>query len=263
MFPKRSLFGIEIDAVGMRDAVLQLRKWIDDDVKNRRCRYVVTPNVDHTVLLTGNQPLQESYRHADLILADGHPIVWASRILRRPLPERVPGSELVPKLFDSYQQAGHLRVFLLGAAEGVAAKAAAKMKQQWPNVETVGVYSPPPGFEHDADETNYILGRIALSRPDALVIGLGAPKQEIWVHQNIDQVQARVALCVGATIDFLAGEKKRAPVWMQRAGMEWLHRMLSEPRRLVHRYAKDAVVFPQIVCRQFLAQCGWPSRLCP
>jgi N-acetylglucosaminyldiphosphoundecaprenol N-acetyl-beta-D-mannosaminyltransferase len=115
------------------------------------------------------------------------------------------------------------------------------------------------GFEHDADETNTILGRIALTRPDVVVVGLGAPKQEIWVHQNINQMQARVALCVGATIDFLAGEKKRAPVWMQRVGMEWLHRMLSEPRRLVYRYAKDAVVFPRIVCRQLFAQWGWSS----
>ncbi len=255
MTQKRTLFGIQIDAIGMLDAVQQLRTWVlDARPENERCRYVVTPNVDHTVQLTENQQLRESYRHADLVLADGHPIVWASRFLRRPLPERVPGSELVPKLFDSYHSGGRLRVFLLGAAEGVATTAAANMKNRWPNVETVGVYSPPMGFEKDADETNFILGRIALMRPDVLVVGLGAPKQEIWVHQNIEQINARVALCVGATIDFLAGKKKRAPVWMQRTGIEWLHRMMSEPKRLVSRYAKDAIVFPQLVCRQMFSQ---------
>ncbi len=257
---KQNLFGIDIDAVRMNDAVQCLRKWIfnfdKDEEGSQRCRYVVTPNVDHTVLLTENTKLQDSYESADLILADGHPLIWASRLLRRPLPERVPGSELVPKLFDSYKKSGRLRVFLLGAAEGVAAQAAANMKKEWRNVETVGVYSPPMGFEKDPEETNYILGRIKLVKPDVLVVGLGAPKQEIWVHENIDQIDSKVALCVGATIDFLAGEKKRAPVWMQKSGVEWLHRMLSEPKRLVKRYAKDAMIFPGIVFRQWKSQQG-------
>ncbi|MEM9410736.1 MAG: WecB/TagA/CpsF family glycosyltransferase [Planctomycetota bacterium] len=250
---KQPLFGIEIDAVRMPEAIAKLRKWIFDPV-DFRCRFVVTPNVDHTVLLTENTQLQRAYEDADMILADGHPIVWASKLLRRPLPERVPGSELVPKLFDSYGRAGKLRVFLLGAKPGVAAFAAEKMKQQWPNVETVGVYSPPLGFEDDPNETDYILGRMILAKPDVVVVGLGAPKQEIWIHQNIDHIPAKVAFCVGATIDFLAGQKKRAPVWMQKSGIEWLHRMLSEPKRLISRYAKDAIQFPQIVFRQWLTQ---------
>ena len=255
MSQKQNLFGIEIDAVRMPEAVQRLRKWISDK-DDQPCRFVVTPNVDHTVLLTENEKLQAAYESANLILADGHPIIWASKLLRRPLPERVPGSELVPKLFDSYKKAGSLKVFLLGAAEGVAVRAAENMKQQWRNVETVGVYSPPMGFEKDEDETNYILGRIVLTRPDVVVVGLGAPKQEIWVHQNINQIDASVALCVGATIDFLAGEKHRAPVWMQRSGIEWLHRMASEPKRLAARYAKDAWIFPRIVFRQWMSQLG-------
>ena len=240
----------------MQDAVKYLRKWVVEDRPETGCRYVVTPNVDHTVLLSENEALKAAYDDAHMILADGHPIVWASKLLRRPLPERVPGSELVPELFDSYTRSGKLKVFLLGAAEGVAAQAAIRIKQKWSNVETVGVYSPPMGFEKDADETSYILGRIALTRPDVVVVGLGAPKQEIWVHQNAERIKAKVALCVGATIDFLAGEKKRAPVWMQRSGVEWLHRMLSEPKRLVKRYARDAVIFPQLFIRQMFSQWG-------
>ena len=248
---KRELFGIQIDALNMREAVATLRDWISESSK---CRYVVTPNVDHAVLLQEHDGLRQSYRDAGLILADGHPIVWASRLLRQPLPERVPGSELVPKLFDSFDQTADaasephkLRVFLLGAGVGVAARAAKRMQKTWRNVETVGIYSPPMGFENDADESNFILGRIALSRPDVVIVGLGAPKQEVWVHRYRDQIQAPVALCVGATIDFLAGEKRRAPVWMQQTGIEWLHRMCSEPKRLVRRYAKDAWIFPQLV----------------
>ncbi len=243
----------------MQEAVLVLRTWISE---SRKCRYVVTPNVDHAVLLQEHAGLRQSYRDAGLILADGHPIVWASRLLHQPLPERVPGSELVPKLFDSYEvptelgtDSPKLRVFLLGAGVGIAAQAAKRMQQTWRNVETAGVYSPPLGFENDADESNYILGRIALCRPDVVIVGLGAPKQEVWVHRYREQIQAPVALCVGATIDFLAGEKRRAPVWMQRTGIEWLHRMCSEPKRLVRRYAKDAWVFPQLVwCQMFRSQ---------
>jgi N-acetylglucosaminyldiphosphoundecaprenol N-acetyl-beta-D-mannosaminyltransferase len=249
---KHDLFGANIDAIRMGEAVTHLRQWIAEP--SSRCRYVVTPNVDHAVMLREHEGMRQSYGEADLILADGAPIVWASRLLQKPLPERVPGSELVPALFDSFNSSGanqrKLRVFLLGAAVGVADRAARNMKRQWPNVETVGVYSPPMGFETDPDESNYVLGRIALCRPDVVVVGLGAPKQELWVHQNRDQITAKVALCVGATIDFLAGEKRRAPVWMRRAGIEWLHRMCSDPKRLVKRYAKDAWVFPQLVWQQ-------------
>lgn len=251
----QKLFGIRIDAINMSQAVDRLCQWLDRP--SGKCHYVVTPNVDHTILLTENRMFQDAYRDADLILPDGHPIVWASRLLRKPLPERVPGSELVPQLFTVCNKRGcsrtkmrKLRVFLLGAGMGVAARAARNMKQAWPNVETVGVYSPPVGFEKDAEETSYILGRIALTRPDVVIVGLGAPKQEIWVHQNRNQIQAKVALCVGATIDFLAGEKQRAPLWMQKIGFEWFHRMCSEPQRLVKRYAKDAWVFPQLVWKQ-------------
>lgn len=250
---QEELFGIKIDSVCMEQAVDRVQGWVEasDVPVEGECKYVVTPNVDHTVLLSENELLQAAYSDASLILADGHPIVWASRLLRKPLPERVPGSELVPKIFERYNNNQKpLRVFLLGAAEGVGARAAERMKQQWPHVETVGVYSPPMGFEKDPVETDIILDRIAESKPDVVVIGLGAPKQEIWMHANRDRMVAKSAFCVGATIDFLAGEKKRAPVWMQKFGIEWLHRMLSEPKRLVKRYAKDAWIFPQLVFRQ-------------
>ena len=112
---QRHLFGIQIDAVNMQQAVQRLRQWVENDTP-KTCQYVVTPNVDHTVLLQENEQFRDAYRQAGLILADGHPIVWASRLLRQPLPERVPGSELVPQLFEDFNRSGKLRVFLLGAA---------------------------------------------------------------------------------------------------------------------------------------------------
>jgi N-acetylglucosaminyldiphosphoundecaprenol N-acetyl-beta-D-mannosaminyltransferase len=257
------LFGIEIDPLTMTQAVARIHDWVAEAPSESElppCRLVVTPNVDHIVQLQSNEGLQQAYRQAGLVLADGWPVVTASRWLGRPLPERVPGSDLVPELFRAAQarydacSAGSpslLRVYLLGAAPGVADRAAAKIQQQWPAVEVVGTYSPPLGFEKSAAECEEILRRIAAARPEVLVLGLGAPKQELWAAKHQARLAARVALCVGATIDFLAGEKRRAPHWVQVVKMEWLHRLLSEPKRLAKRYWHDACVFPQLVWAEF------------
>lgn len=256
--PQQHLFGISIDALSLTQAVEHLRRVIGEPAFS--CRYVVTPNVDHTVLLQTHQELRDAYADADLILADGHPLVWVSRLLGRRLPERVAGSDLVPSLFSAIPSDQTLRIFLLGAGPGVARRAALNIAKRWPNVETVGIDSPPLGFEKNPAENARILAQIELARPDVLILGLGAPKQECWIHQHRTAVVAKTALCVGATIDFLAGEKKRAPRWMQRVGLEWFYRMCREPRRLVKRYVKDAWIFPQLVWRQWLLQRKSPSR---
>jgi len=245
------LFGFAVDVVRMRHAVRRLQRWIARPAD--RCRYVVTPNTDHAVMLQYRGDLAAAYADADLVLADGWPVVAASRLLGRPLPERVTGSDLVPALLRAALPDRPLRVFLLGAAPGVAVRAARNVHATYGNVEVVDTYSPPLGFEHDTAENQRILNRIAHADADVLVVGLGAPKQELWVHAHREQINARVALCVGATIDFLAGAKSRAPRWMQRTGLEWLHRVASEPRRLLARYARDAWIFPQLVWRQWRA----------
>lgn len=247
--PRVRLFDIEIDRLTMREAVGRLVDWVS--IAARPCRYVVTPNVDHAVLFQTQPALREAYADAAMTLADGMPVVWASRLLRRPLPERVTGSDLVPALFGAATAERPLRVFLLGAMPGVGDRAARNIAERWKHVSVVGVYSPPLGFERNDAENDKILALIAEARPDVLVVGFGAPKQELWVHAQQGRIDASVALCAGATIDFLAGEKRRAPVWMRRLGVEWLHRCLSEPRRLLKRYVRDAVVFPQLVWREW------------
>jgi len=252
------MFGVEIDPLRMDQAVAQIRAWVADSAG--RCRYVVTPNVDHVVMLQHHEGLRSAYRDAGMVLADGTPVLWSSRLLQGAagrLPERVAGSDLVPALLSvtgGESAGGGLRVYLLGAAPGVADRAAANIRQRWPGVEVVGTYSPPVGFERDAAENEAILKRIAAARPDVLIVGLGAPKQELWVHEHRQRIAAKVALCVGATIDFLAGERKRAPMWMRDAGLEWLYRVLLEPRRLAARYAKDALIFPRLVAREWWRQ---------
>jgi N-acetylglucosaminyldiphosphoundecaprenol N-acetyl-beta-D-mannosaminyltransferase len=239
------LFGIEIDRLTLSDAVARLSGWLAESP--RPCRYVVTPNVDHAVLVQHHAGLRAAYQEASLVVADGMPVVWASRWLHRPLPERVTGSDLVPALYASASAERPLRTYLLGAMPGVAERAAKNITQRWPSVEVVGTYSPPFGFERDAGENERILQKIAAVRPDVLIVGVGAPKQELWVHAHRDRIDASLAICAGATIDFLAGEKRRAPNWMRRTGLEWLHRCATEPRRLLKRYARDAVVFPGLL----------------
>ena len=243
------LFGVQIDPLRMDQAVGQVLAWIA--CPDGRCRYVVTPNVDHVVLLQHHQALRAAYDGAGLILADGAPVIWSSRLLGKPLPGRVAGSDLVPALFDAADADRPIRTYLLGALPGVAERAAENIHRRWPGVKVIGTYSPPLGFERQEAENETILSRIEIASPDLLIVGLGAPKQELWVHQHRERLQARVALCVGATIDFLAGEKRRAPRWMQVAGLEWMHRVASEPRRLAARYARDAWIFPQLVLREW------------
>ena len=246
------LFGVEIDPLRMDQAVAQIFAWVE--AATGRCQFVVTPNVDHVVMLRHQDGLRAAYQDAGMVLVDGAPVLWSSRLLRRPLPERVAGSDLVPALFSAATAQRRLRVYLLGAGPGVADRAAANIRRQWPEVQVVGTYSPPLGFERDDTENAAILDRIAAARPDVLIVGLGAPKQELWVHRHRSRLAAKVALCVGATIDFLAGERSRAPVWMRDVGLEWLYRVASEPRRLTVRYAKDAWVFPQLLAREWWRQ---------
>ena len=148
------LFGMDIDPVRMPEAVAQVLAWIDQD--DDPCRYAVTPNVDHAVLFQEHAGLRQAYAEASLVLADGAPVVLASRLLGRPLPERVAGSDLVPKVFDAAAAGsdarGRLKVYLLGGMPGVAERAAANIESKWPHVEVVGTASPPLGFERDREQ---------------------------------------------------------------------------------------------------------------
>lgn len=243
-----SLFGAHIAPLTMSEAVERILLWTR---RRERCRYVVTPNVDHCVMLAEQESFRRTYDAASLVLADGFPVVLASRLFGKPLPERVTGADLVPALFSAATAGQPVSVYLLGAMPGVGQEAARRIKETWPHVRVVGTYSPPLGFEKDEVENRAIIGRINAACPDLLVLGLGAPKQELWIHANAARLDARVALCVGATIDFLAGNKARAPKWMGRCGLEWIHRVATEPRRLAKRYLRDAIQFPKLVWREW------------
>ena len=231
---------------------LDLNSAVDKLINAARggCSYVVTPNSDHLVMLETNAAFRQVYAGAFLTLADGMPIVWASRLLGKPLKERVTGADLLPRLCERAAKE-QLKVFLLGAGPGVALEAKNNLETQYPGLEIVDVYSPPWGFEKDEKENDHIIHRIQASGADIIFVGLGAPKQELWIHQNIHRFERGLFLGVGAAIDFCANRVSRAPMWMQRAGIEWTYRLIQEPRRLAKRYAKDTYVL-SIILRQYI-----------
>ena len=148
------------------------------------------------------------------------------------------GSDLFPKVCDLASKNGY-KVFLLGAAEGVADKAAKKLMKKYNGLEVVGTYSPSYGFEKNEDEIEKIIDIINTEKPDILAVGLGAPKQEKFLYRYKDKLNVPVSLAIGASIDFEAGNVDRAPIWMQNIGLEWFYRLIKEPKRMFKRYLID------------------------
>jgi N-acetylglucosaminyldiphosphoundecaprenol N-acetyl-beta-D-mannosaminyltransferase len=249
--PRVQLFGIEIDPITMQEAVGRSLAWMREPYF--KCHVIVTPNLDHVVRLQHDGGMRGAYAQAALVVADGWPVVAASRWLGCPLPERVAGSDFVPALLAAGRGEG-MSVFLLGAMPGVAQVAAARIQREWPGVRIAGTHSPPLGFEKDEEACQEILQQLDAARPDFLVVGLGCPKQELWLARYASQLPCKVAIAAGATIDFLAGKQVRAPRWMQQTNLEWAYRLLRDPRRLAHRYWTDAVRFPAIFFRELAAR---------
>ena len=204
--------------------------------------WVVTPNLDILRQFTTDRESRELILAATHRIADGLPIVWASRLAGTPLPERVPGSDLVLSLPRAAATAG-LPVFLLGGNPGTAAAAAERLEALCPDLEEVGSYCPPFGFEHDPAELERIRQALRDARPALVLVGLGFPKQEQLIRSLRSEFPATWFVGVGISLSFLAEEQPRAPVALQRLGLEWLHRLLHEPRRLFRRYVVHGIPF--------------------
>lgn len=224
----------EIDNITMEEALKAIEKLIGQN-KNA---YVVTPNVDHIVKLETDAEFQQVYKNADLILVDGKPLLWFAKWYKTPIVEKISGSDLFPKVCEMAAKKKYT-MFFLGAAEGVAAKAAENLKRKYSGLQVVGTYSPPLGFEKSQDEVTKIIRVVNEAAPDILIVGLGAPKQEKFVFKYREKLQVPISLGLGASIDFEAGNVKRAPKWMSNVGLEWLYRLIKEPRRMFKRYIVD------------------------
>ena len=175
--------------------------------------------------------------NADRVFCDGQPLVWFSKLLRDPLPERVAGSDLVPKLLERCARKGQ-SVFFFGSDEKTLGNLRSEVSRRFPGLRIAGAISPPMGSIDSWDNEDYVR-TIREARPDVLLVALGFPKQDVWIDRFRDALDVPLSIGIGASLDFIAGKQKRAPRWMQRCGLEWSWRLLSDPRRLCGRYARN------------------------
>lgn len=231
-----------IDAITFAEALERIAAL----VAARQAAAVFTPNVDHVVTAEDDPAFRDAYAAASLSLPDGQALVWAARLLGTPVPEKVSGSDLVLPLLRRAASAGW-RVYLLGGAEGAAEAARARVEREL-GVEIAGVDAPRIAAGGGEGEPA-VLARLRRARPDLVLVGLGSPKQERFIHRSLAGIGPAVAVGVGASIDFLAGRVRRAPQWISRAGLEWLFRLGLEPRRLAHRYLVKDPRFLAVLAR--------------
>lgn len=229
--------GIPVDAVEVDGAV----HYLTGAIKRKDRMQVCTVNLDFLVSARQDEEVRRILQQAELNLADGAPLLWLSRLTGQALPARAAGADLIPRLMSMAAQSGW-RVFLLGGEGGVAAAAATELVRRHPSLQIAGVHEPPRSRLADMDDAE-ILGKLAAADADILLVALGHPKQEKWIHRNRDVLPVPVSIGVGCTLDLIAGRRSRAPTRMQSHGLEWLYRLTHEPRRLGGRYARDGLVF--------------------
>ena len=204
--------------------------------------WVATPNVDICRLATRHRDLANLLSSASLMVPDGMPLVWATRLRGDPLPERVTGSSLIYSLTKAAAQHDQ-SIYLLGGAPGVAQQAAEVLGKRYPGLVVAGTDAPVLGVPGQPDDVSAIRDRIAAAQPDIVFVGLGFPKQERLIAQLAPDFPSTWFICCGAAITFAAGAQRRAPDWMQRSGLEWAYRLFREPRRLVRRYLIEDLPF--------------------
>ncbi|HEY9853033.1 MAG TPA: WecB/TagA/CpsF family glycosyltransferase [Leptolyngbyaceae cyanobacterium] len=214
---------------------------------------VFTPNVDHLIKLQKDREFYKIYNNATYKVCDSQIVMYASKFLGTPIQEKISGSDLFPAFYNYYKDDENVKIFLLGAAEGIAKKAQEEINKKVGRQIIVGAYSPSFGFENNEKECQQIIEIIKESGATVLAVGVGAPKQEKWIVKYKDSLpNIKTFLAIGATIDFEAGHKPRAPQWMSKAGIEWLYRLSSEPRRLWKRYLIEDLPFLWLVIKQKL-----------
>ena len=231
--PRRvDIDGLLFDDVTMDEAtarIVELARMRD------RPRFVCTGNLDHLAIAAEDAEFKAAYEAADLVVADGAPVVWLSKLGGTPLKERVAGSDLFWTLGRASAETG-LTLFFLGGMEGAADAAKVELERRYPGTKIIGTYCPPFKTFGTQEEQDKIRDAVQAAKPDILLVAFGAPKQEKWIAKNKERLGVPIAIGVGGSFEMACGMLKRAPVWMQRVGLEWAYRFAQQPRRLFDRY---------------------------
>jgi N-acetylglucosaminyldiphosphoundecaprenol N-acetyl-beta-D-mannosaminyltransferase len=244
---KVDILGCRVNRLDLAGAVLALEELLASGTKHQ----VVCLTVDSIMAARRNPRLRSLYNAVSLALPDGIPVVWASRFLGEAVPGRAAGPDLLLAVSKEAALKGHT-FFLMGGGNGVAERLAEVLCGMCPGLRVVGTYSPPFFAEFPAAVNARIVARINAVKPDVLWVGLGAGKQDLWIAENLPRLDVRVAIGVGAAFDMYGGVTGRAPLWMQRSGLEWFFRFLREPRRLFRRYFIEGPPFIPLVLLQRL-----------
>ena len=222
---------------------------------------LVTPNVDHLVKLQRDREFYGVYQKAEWVVCDSKILYLLSKLLKRPLPEAIPGSSFFTSYYMYHKDDPDCRIFLLGAKEGIAAKAMQRINEKVGRRIVVGAHSPSFGFEKNEKECEELMDIINKTGANVLLVGVGAPKQEKWIMKYRDRMPGvDLFMALGATIDFEAGTLKRAPAIWQKIGMEWLYRCMKEPKRLFKRYFVDDMQFFYYFTKQLLGMYKDPFK---
>jgi N-acetylglucosaminyldiphosphoundecaprenol N-acetyl-beta-D-mannosaminyltransferase len=232
----------EVEVLGLRLARMGFAETVDRVewlIRRGKPAFFITANLHYARLCERDARLGAVNRKAAFLTADGMPLVWASRVLGRPLPERVTGADLVWALCHRAAQKGW-RVFLLGGGPGVAQQAAVVLQARYPGLRIVGVEAPVLEELSPAEHAR-LLERIRKAKPELLFVAFGQPKGELWLAEHLEALGVPAAVQIGAALDFVAGRRRRAPGWIRRIGLEWFWRFLGEPARLGRRYLADGL----------------------
>lgn len=239
---KVNVLNIKILSITQKELLQRLTKGV-----------LITPNVDHLMKLQKDKEFYEVYQQAEWVVCDSKILYLLSKLLKHSLPEAIPGSSFFTAFYQYHKDDLGCKIFLLGAAEGVAVKAMDEINKAIGREIVIGAYSPSYGFETDEQECEELVNIVNKSGANVLLVGVGAPKQEKWIVRYRDQMpNVDIFMALGATIDFEAKTLKRAPIFLQKIGLEWLYRCLKEPKRLFKRYFIDDMQFFYYFAQQLL-----------
>jgi exopolysaccharide biosynthesis WecB/TagA/CpsF family protein len=234
------ILNVEVDNISKQDFLAEFKEGV-----------LITPNVDHLMKLQKDKEFYEIYQKADFITVDSKIVFLALKFLGTPVKEVITGSDFFPSFYNYHKDNENIKIFLLGAMEGVADKAMADINKKIGREIVVGSHSPSFGFEKNEDECEKILDIINATPANVLVVGVGAPKQEKWIYKYKDRLtHIKIHLAIGATIDFEAGNIRRAPKVLQMIAMEWLYRLWKEPKRMWRRYIIEDMPFFKLIWKQ-------------
>jgi N-acetylglucosaminyldiphosphoundecaprenol N-acetyl-beta-D-mannosaminyltransferase len=243
---RKTLFGCQIDALTMEQSLDKIESFVDSGGVHQH----VVVNVNKVIKANRNPALREIINSCDLVNCDGMPVCWASRLLGRPLPERVAGIDLFTNLVAKAADK-RWRVFFLGAREEVVTRVVDTMKARHPDLEVAGFRN---GYWSEEEEVQ-VVERIRAANPDLLFVAISSPKKEEFLGRYLQRMQIPFSMGVGGSFDVIAGLTKRAPVWMQKSGLEWFYRFTQEPRRLFGRYFVEGLAFSGLLVREL-----WRTR---